>query len=125
DINGGHVTVQVGMRALETARSGPIEEGSVGGGTGMNCYEYKGGSGTASRIVEYGRSAYTVGVFVQANFGSREELTIAGVQVGRDLADDNPIGAFFGGPTGAGSVIAVVATDAPLLPHQCSAFARR
>jgi len=124
DINGGHVTVDVGVQALERAVSGPIEEGSVGGGTGMNCYEFKGGSGTASRVVAHAGHHYTVGVFVQANFGARKELVIAGVPLGDVLADDNPMAEYFA-PHGAGSVIAMVATDAPLLPNQCKAFARR
>jgi L-aminopeptidase/D-esterase-like protein len=125
DINGGHVTEAVGVRALESAQAGPIEEGSVGGGTGMNCYEYKGGSGTASRLVEYGGTAYMVGVFLQANFGARAELTIAGVPLGGALADDNPMALAFSAPPGAGSCIGLVLTDAPLLPDQCRAFARR
>ena len=120
DINGGHVTEAVVVAALDAARGGPVEEGSVGGGTGMNCYDFKGGSGTASRRV----GEHTVGVFVQANFGDREELTIAGVPVGAALADDNPMADFFA-PPGSGSIVAVVATDAPLLAHQCSALARR
>ena len=125
DINGGHVTLDTAVAALEAARSGPIEEGSVGGGTGMNCYAYKGGSTTASRVVEYGGSTYTIGVFLQANFGARAELVIAGVPVGADLADDDPMAEFFSAPVGAGSCIGIVATDAPLLPDQCRAFARR
>lgn len=125
DINGGHVTEGVGVRALESASAGPIEEGSVGGGTGMNCYAFKGGSGTASRLVEYGSETYTVGVFLQANFGARAELAIAGVPLGADLADDDPMAEYFSAPQGAGSCIAIVATDAPLLPDQCRAFARR
>ncbi|HLO35958.1 MAG TPA: P1 family peptidase [Candidatus Deferrimicrobium sp.] len=125
DINGGHVTVDTAVAALEAARSGPIEEGSVGGGTGMNCYSYKGGSTTASRVVEYGGSDYTVGVFLQANFGARAELVIAGIPVGADLADDDPMAEFFSAPVGAGSCIGIVATDAPLLPDQCRALARR
>src|SRR5215218_1820625 len=120
DINGGHVTEEHVVAALDAARGGPVEEGSVGGGTGMNCYDFKGGSGTASRRV----GAYTVGVLVQANFGDREELTIAGVPVGAALGDDNPMADFFA-PPGAGSVVAIVATDAPLLAHQCTALARR
>ena len=124
DINGGHVTEEVGVRALEAAISGPLEEGSVGGGTGMNCYEFKGGTGTASRVVEHEGTGYTVGVLVQANFGARTELRIAGVPVGELLADDNPMAEHFS-PSGAGSVIAIVATDAPLLPNQCEALARR
>ena len=125
DINGGHVTEGVGVRALESASAGPIEEGSVGGGTGMNCYAFKGGSGTASRLVEYGSETYSVGVFLQANFGARAELAIAGVPLGADLADDDPMAEYFSAPQGAGSCIAIVATDAPLLPDQCRAFARR
>ena len=125
DINGGHVTEAVGVRALEAAESGPIEEGSVGGGTGMNCYEFKGGSGTASRLVQYGGRTYTVGVFLQANFGARGELVIAGVPLGDALANDNPIAGGFAAPPGAGSCIGIVITDAPLLPDQCRAFARR
>ena len=125
DINGGHVTEAVGVRALEAAQAGPIEEGSVGGGTGMNCYEYKGGSGTSSRLVEYGGTDYTVGVFLQANFGARSELVVAGEPLGAALADDNPMAEAFAAPPGAGSCIAVVLTDAPLLPDQCRALARR
>jgi D-aminopeptidase len=119
DINGGHVTEAVALRALESAAGGPVEEGSAGGGTGMCCYQFKGGTGTASRVVD----AYTVGVLVQANFGARRELTIAGRFLGEALAADNPMAD--GPPAGAGSVIAVVATDAPLLPGQCKALARR
>jgi L-aminopeptidase/D-esterase-like protein len=121
DINGHHVTEHHVVTAIEAARPGPVEEGSVGGGTGMNCYQFKGGSGTASRLVD----DYTVGVFVQANFGARRELVIAGVPVGEALADDNPMADFRLAPPGSGSVIAVVATDAPLFPHQCQALARR
>jgi L-aminopeptidase/D-esterase-like protein len=128
DINGGHVTQQTVVDALEAAAPGPVEEGSVGGGTGMNCYQFKGGSGTASRLVGYGGSPagqYVVGVFLQANFGSRRELTLAGIPLGRLLDAENPMGEYTFVPPGAGSVIAVVATDAPLLPHQCTALARR
>jgi L-aminopeptidase/D-esterase-like protein len=97
----------------------------------MNCYEFKGGNGTASRLVRYGSHTFTVGALVQANFGSREELTVAGRHVGPQLAVDNPMaGDWFEDdlhrpPPGAGSVIAVIATDAPLLPGQCKALARR
>ena len=125
DINGRHVTETTVIDALEAAQRCPIEEGSVGGGTGMNCYQFKGGSGTASRLVDYAGTGYTVGAFVQANFGARSELVLAGVPVGAALADDNPMEVFFSAPPGAGSVIAVVATDAPLFPHQCKALARR
>jgi D-aminopeptidase len=124
DAGGHHVTEQAVIDALESAAPGPVEEGSVGGGTGMTCYEFKGGNGTASRLVDYAGTTYTVGSFLQANFGSREELTLAGLALGQLLADDNPR-ARHTAPPGAGSVIAIVATDAPLLPHQCKAMARR
>ena len=128
DINGHHVTEDTVIAALGATGSGPVEEGSVGGGTGMNCYEFKGGSGTASRLVPFAGQTgqtYTVGVFVQANFGRRHELTLAGIPLGEALAADNPMAEFSAAPPGSGSVIAVVATDAPLFPHQCQAFARR
>jgi D-aminopeptidase len=125
DINGHNVTEQDGIDAIEAAAGGRIEEGSVGGGTGMNCYQFKGGSGTASRVVDYAGTGYTVGVFVQANFGSRAELTLAGMPLGELLAEDNPMAERAAAPPGAGSVIAIAATDAPLLPHQCKALARR
>jgi D-aminopeptidase len=125
DINGHHVTEATVIEALEAAARGPVEEGSVGGGTGMNCYQFKGGSGTASRLLDYAGTTYTVGVFVQANFGSRSELTLAGVPLGTALAADNPMETHFAAPPGSGSVIAIVATDAPLFPHQCKALARR
>jgi D-aminopeptidase len=125
DINGHHVTEDTVITALNVTSSGPVEEGSVGGGTGMNCYQFKGGSGTASRLVPFAGAQYTVGVFVQANFGDRHELTLAGIPLGEDLAADNPMAERSAVPPGAGSVIAIVATDAPLFPHQCQAFARR
>ena len=126
DVNGHHVTEAHVVEALERARSGPVEEGSVGGGTGMNCYGFKAGSGTSSRLVGYAGSAYTVGVFLQANFGSRAELVLGGVPLGGQLAADDPMSERFSQPPpGAGSCIAIVATDAPLFPHQLKAFARR
>jgi L-aminopeptidase/D-esterase-like protein len=91
----------------------------------MNCYQFKGGSGTASRIVPYLSDSFTVGVFVQANFGKRHELTVAGLPAGELLIADNPMAEEAAQPAGAGSVIAVVATDCPLLPGQCKALARR
>ncbi|WP_210495315.1 P1 family peptidase [Patulibacter sp. SYSU D01012] len=125
DINGRHVTPEVVRAALDGARGGRLEAGSVGGGTGMVCYGFKGGSGSASRVVTTGDREHVVGVFVQANFGASPELVVAGVPVGRHLqdvaADRDPDGP----PPGAGSVIVVVATDAPLLPGQCRALARR
>ena len=126
DINGRHVTVEHVVGALNSARSGPFVLGSVGGGTGMNCYQFKGGTGSASRTVRYAGSSYTVGVLLQANFGARSELVIAGVPVGAHLLDDNPlVEESWHLPPGGGSVIAIVATDAPMLPGQCAALARR
>jgi D-aminopeptidase len=125
DINGLAVTPDLVREALDGAAAGPAEEGSVGGGTGMNCYGFKGGSGTASRMVPFGGDEWTVGVFLQANFGSREELTVTGIPAGRLLRADDPMARFRFAPPGAGSVIVVVATDAPLLPGQCQALARR
>ena len=121
DINASQVTEQHVVAAIEAARPGPVEEGSVGGGTGMNCYHFKGGSGTASRLVD----DYSVGVFVQANFGARREFVLAGVPLGDALADDDPMLDWDRAAPGSGSVIALVATDAPLFPHQCQALARR
>ncbi|MEU0497870.1 P1 family peptidase [Mycobacterium sp. NPDC006124] len=132
DINGGHVRPEHVEQALDSATTGPVPEGSVGGGTGMNCYEFKGGNGTASRLVDYGSREFVVGAFVQANFGARHELTVAGRHVGPLLEVENPMDSgWFAAdlgvkaPPGAGSVIVVVATDAPLLPGQCKALARR
>lgn len=130
DINGGHVRPEHVIDALDSATVGPVAEGSVGGGTGMNCYEFKGGNGTSSRLVRYGTHTFTVAAFVQANFGARSELTIAGHHVGPHLTDDNPLAEDWladdlARPPGAGSVIAIIATDAPLLPGQCKALARR
>ena len=125
DTSGHHVSEDDGIAALEAAASGPVAEGSVGGGTGMNCYQFKAGSGTSSRLVDYAGTSYTVGVFLQANFGRRSELTIAGLPLGALLAADNPMEDRYTAPPGAGSVIAIVATDAPLLPGQCKALARR
>ena len=126
DINGEHVTTADARYALQAARPGPVPEGAVGGGTGMTCYGFKGGTGTASRVVPFGADHHTVGALVQANFGSRRELTIAGVPLGPRLLGDNPeeTSGWFA-PPGAGSVIVIIATDAPLLPGQCKALARR
>ncbi len=134
-INAELVHPEHAVAALDAARSGPVAEGSVGGGTGMNCYGFKGGTGTASRAVRIGGARWTVGVLLQANFGSRAELRVAGRRLGRDSGAPNPMEtsewfAREAGPgararAGAGSVIAVVATDAPLLPGQCEALARR
>jgi D-aminopeptidase len=128
DINGFHVRPEDVAHALETAHGGAIEEGSVGGGTGMICYEFKGGSGTASRIISVagvgdpGRKElsrnFTVGAFVQANCGRRPQLTIAGIPVGKEIPGEVY-------KAESGSIIIVVATDAPLLPHQLKRLARR
>lgn len=126
DIRGHHVEEAHVIAALNAASPGQPDEGSVGGGTGMNCYQFKGGNGTASRVVEYAGTPYTVGVLLQANFGRRTELTLNGIYLGEELADDNPMsGKPQMAPPGAGSVIVVVATDAPLFPSQCKAMARR
>ena len=119
DINGFHVTDADVFAALDAAAAGPVEEGSVGGGTGMICYEFKGGTGTASRVLDLDGTAATLGVLVQANFGKRHQLTIAGMPVGRWLERDAP------GLPDQGSIIAVIATDLPLLPHQLKRLARR
>jgi D-aminopeptidase len=123
--------------AIDSAVGGPVQEGSHGGGTGMNCYSFKGGNGTSSRTVTLGDHQYLVGAFLQANFGDRPELTIAGIPMG-DLDVPNPIGEddwihadrrgaerAIPTPPGTGSVIAVIATNAPLLPAQCEALTRR
>jgi D-aminopeptidase len=119
DINGFHVKPDHVFAAWSGAKAGPVPEGSVGGGTGMICYEFKGGIGTSSRRFAQRGRTYTVGVLVQANHGLREHLLVAGVAVGRELAD----GALR--KKEAGSIIIVVATDAPLLPHQLKRIARR
>ena len=124
DINGFHVKPEHVVNALNTAKGGPVEEGSVGGGTGMVTYEFKGGNGTASRIIAMKKGGpttptYTVGAFVQANCGRRQQLTIAGVPVGKEILEN----AIF--KKEAGSIIIVIATDAPLLPHQLKRLARR
>jgi D-aminopeptidase len=121
DINGFHVRDEHVFAALDGARGGAIEEGSVGGGTGMICYGFKGGSGTASRIVEFAGRSCCVGAFVQSNFGRREQLTIGGVAVGAALKDWQPDPR----PAEAGSIIAIVGTDTPLLSHQLKRLARR
>jgi len=127
DINGFHVTAAHTIAALDGARGGPVAEGNVGGGTGMVCHGFKGGIGTASRKLDAAAGGYTVGVLVQCNYGARRELRIAGVPVGEEIPDLLP-----GRPNGtdaddagAGSIIVVVATDAPLLPHQLKRVATR
>ena len=119
DINGFHVKAEHAMAALDAARGGAVEMGSVGGGTGMICYDFKAGNGSSSRIITVGGNAYTVGVFVQANFGAREQMMVLGVPVGPHLKAPKLRG------KDQGSVIAIVATDAPLQPHQLKRLARR
>ena len=127
DIYGFHVKEENAWEALDSAKSGFIKEGNVGGGTGMMCLGFKGGSGTSSRIVEVGDSVYTLGVFVQANFGRKRNLTIAGVPVGEALIDtlNNEFKAPPSYQPGDGSIIVVVATDAPVLPHQLKRIVQR
>jgi len=123
DINGFHVTKQHTFAALDSARGGPVAEGNVGGGTGMVCNQFKGGIGTASRRLPEARGGYTVGVLVQCNYGSRGRLSIAGVPVGQEIRDLLPTRDTI--PSERGSIIIVVATDAPLLPHQLKRIAKR
>ena len=123
DINGFHVTKEHVIDALESAKSGPVDEGNVGGGTGMICHQFKGGIGTASRQVKIADRDYTVGILVQANYGSRKTFAIAGVPLGDELSDLMPV--FRPTDRSTGSIIVVVATDAPLLPHQLERLARR
>jgi D-aminopeptidase len=125
DINGFHVTPEHVNAALDGALGGPVAEGNVGGGTGMVCYEFKGGIGTASRAVEVLGSSYTVGVLVQANYGIREQLRIAGVPVGQHLRENRVYSEPDPDADGTGSIIVVIGTDAPLLPHQLKRVARR
>jgi D-aminopeptidase len=125
DVNGFHVRPEHAWEAIESASGGPVAEGNVGGGTGMICHEFKCGIGTSSRLVRTDAGTYTVGVLVQANYGLRETLLIAGVPVGRRLTENRAYEEE--GPAGGetGSIIVVVATDAPLLPHQLDRIARR
>lgn len=127
DIYGFHVTERNTYEALDNAQTGYLEEGNVGGGTGMRCFGFKGGTGTSSRIVRIKDSNYTIGVLVQSNFGIGKNLTIAGIALGREL--ENRLNSEFqsplSNPEGDGSIIVVVATDAPLLPHQLKRIAAR
>lgn len=119
DINGFHVEVDDVYAAIDSATSGPVAEGNVGGGTGMCCYQYKGGSGSASRVVSIDNTNYTVGALVQANFGLRKDLIVAGIPIGQKSK--------YGSKTDrdSGSLIVVIATDAPLQPLQLQRIARR
>jgi D-aminopeptidase len=131
DMNGFHVIPEHVFAALDGARDGPVAEGAVGGGTGMICHEFKGGIGTASRVLDADVGGFTVGALVQANYGRRAWLRIDGVRVGEAIPVsevpspwDDPA-ARPAPPAGSGSIIVVVATDAPLLPHQCERLAQR
>ena len=119
DMNGFHVKPEDAWHALDSAHSGPVEEGSVGGGTGMVCNEFKGGIGTSSRVLSEKAGGYTVGVLVQCNYGWRSQLRIAGVPVGRELTEQTIRN------DDIGSIIIVIATDAPLIPTQLKRLARR
>jgi D-aminopeptidase len=128
DINGLHVRPEHVSAALAAARSGPVAEGNVGSGTGMICHDFKGGIGTASRVVPAASGGYTVGVLVQANHGRRERLSINGVPVGQAIPVSEVPAPEWPGPAprqGAGSIIVIVATDAPLIPTQCARLAQR
>jgi L-aminopeptidase/D-esterase-like protein len=127
DINGFHVKPRHAFEAIDDARGGAVAEGNVGGGTGMICHEFKGGIGTASRRLETAAGGHTVGVLVQCNYGLRSELRVAGVPVGQEIPVDDERAADEAAPAQreVGSIIVVVATDAPLLPHQLKRVARR
>jgi L-aminopeptidase/D-esterase-like protein len=123
DINGFHVKKEHVFQALDGAKPGPVAEGNVGGGTGMVAHGFKGGTGTSSRLLAASEGGYTVGVLVQANYGRRDLLRVAGVPVGREITDLMPERGKR--DDGGGSIIVVVGTDAPLLPHQLKRLARR
>jgi D-aminopeptidase len=119
DVNGFHVKPEHALHALDTAHGGPVEEGNVGGGTGMICNEFKGGIGTASRVLDAKHGGYTVGALVQCNYGQRDQLRIAGVPVGKEIPEHKVW------KDDVGSIIVVVATDAPLIPTQLKRVAKR
>jgi L-aminopeptidase/D-esterase-like protein len=125
DINGFHVKPADAFHAIDSASSGPVMEGNVGGGTGMVCNEFKGGIGTSSRKLDAKFGGYTVGVLVQCNYGSRPNLRIAGVPVGQEIPEDRAYASATFNELDRGSIIVVVATDAPLVAHQLKRVARR
>ena len=125
DINGFHVKPEHVFHALDTAHAGPVEEGAVGGGTGMVCNGFKGGIGTSSRRLTDKDGGYLVGVLVQCNYGRRQNLRIAGIPVGREIESEDPYASVPSAITEYGSIIVVVATNAPLMPHQLKRIARR
>lgn len=120
DINGQHIQKEHVFSALENAASGAVLEGNVGGGTGMVCYGFKGGTGTASRVIQIGNQSYTIGVLVQANFGRRDDLLMAGLPVGKEIPDLMPVV-----NEKDGSIIAIVGTDVPLVSSQLNLVAKR
>ena len=125
DESGFYVQGEHVIEAIETAKKGPVEEGNVGGGTGMTCYQFKCGIGTASRVVETADGNYTVGVLVQANYGWRDILVIAGAPVGQEIPVEQAADVWLPTDDEMGSIIVVIATDAPLLPHQLKRVATR
>jgi L-aminopeptidase/D-esterase-like protein len=125
DINGFHVKPEQVFHAIDSAKPGRVEEGNVGGGTGMICDEFKGGIGTSSRKVDTDMGAYSVGVLVQCNYGRRIDLRIAGVPVGREIPEDPAYASTSFSELDRGSIIVIVATDAPLIAHQLKRLARR
>ena len=125
DINGFHVKPEDVFHAIDSAHDGPVEEGNVGGGTGMICNEFKGGIGTSSRRFEIKGVSYTLGVLVQCNYGRRQNLRVAGVPVGEEIPEDPAYASASFGDVERGSIIVVVATDAPLVAHQLKRLARR
>jgi D-aminopeptidase len=125
EIDAFHVQREHVYAALESARSGPVAEGNVGGGTGMICHDFKGGIGTASRIVTCPSGEFTVGALVQANHGDRKDLRVDGVPVGKELDETHIPSPFQEPPPPSSSIIIIVATDAPLLPVQCKRLAKR
>jgi L-aminopeptidase/D-esterase-like protein len=125
DINGFHVKPEHALHAIDSAHAGAVEEGSVGGGTGMVCNGFKGGIGTSSRKLADKDGGYIVGVLVQCNFGRRQNLRIAGIPVGREIESEDPYAWLPSEAAELGSIIVVVATNAPLLPHQLKRIARR
>jgi D-aminopeptidase len=125
DINGFHVKPEHVFHALDTSHGGPVEEGAVGGGTGMICNGFKGGIGTSSRTLSDKDGGYTVGVLVQCNYGRRQTFRVAGIPVGREIPGEDPYAFLSSDIDERGSIIVIVATDAPLLPHQLKRLARR
>ncbi len=124
DIDAFHLTDEHVHQALAAAKSGPVAEGNVGGGTGMICHDFKGGIGTSSRVVESKAGVYTVGVLVQSNYGDRYTLRVDGVPVGREIGPEHTPPPWPESPHG-GSIIIIIATDAPLLPMQCTRLSQR